>query len=144
MKSNKMKNDCYNCKYRNGTGISGSTQSQCESPLISSVSNSISVIANHSGVSGINSVISKFGIQSITNNLEEFMFPVDFNPTWVSGECNQHGSLSKEASILMMSENSKFDVSDIGEDVIEKLKMEIERNTIDLKIYLMYSKHRQI
>lgn len=117
-----MKNNCYNCKYRQG--VAGSAHSSCNSHLISSISNDILIAAMHAGVSGINKVISRFGIQSVTNNLDYFMFPIDFDPNWITGECNQHSNLSKEESLLMMLESGIVEITGIEKEVaVEKLKM---------------------
>ena len=124
-----MKNNCYNCKYRQG--VAGSTHSSCNSDLISSISDNMLIIAMHAGVSGINSVISRFGIQSVTNNLDYFMFPSDFDPNWITGECNQHSNLSREESLLMMLESGIVGITGIEKEVaVEKLKMMIAKKKL--------------
>ena len=90
--------NCYNCDYR-GKSMSSSHLS-CKYPLFNEEQRiKISILSTGSSENFNQFLENNFGfkanIQGIINGW--FSFPLDFDPTWINGDCNKHSSIVGEA-----------------------------------------------
>lgn len=114
-------NNCYNCKH--SRRIAGDCHISCDNELVRSLEPQIVKITMMTGMVGLNSIISKFGIQSLTDNINYFFFPSNYDPVWITGNCTNHSNLLKEESMLMLLESGQIEVSGVPKNVlIAKLK----------------------
>lgn len=90
--------NCGNCKY--SQNIAGNTHISCRYPLLSySESTKISMLSMINPVM-FNDVLSKtFGFTGNMHGIQSgwFMFPENFDPSWIEGSCNYHSEIVGES-----------------------------------------------
>jgi len=102
--------NCSTCKYKRN--VPGDAHLSCEYPLLDKKNATvISMMSMTNPQAFNNTLLELFGFQASMHGIQSgwFMFPSNFDPNWIEGNCNKHSDIVGEAVEYQLTLNECLD-----------------------------------